>query len=315
MEKTSGEETTGEKTTVTIRPVAPFDFELTAGYHTYFRGSYGTDSLSGGVYRRLLDLDGKLVLASVRSVGSVEAPELAVELKAGGLTSGEAESATAQVAWLLGIGQDLAPFYALAGQDPAMSAIVRRFHGLHLPHTASVFEALVLAVLGQQIASSVARIIRTLMIEAYGPRQSFDGETYYAFPRPEALGSQSVERLRELKLSQRKAEYVKGIAEAALDGASVLDRLESLTDDEVVQRVIGLRGVGQWTAQWVLIRALDRPDAFPPGDLALRRVVSRLFFGGEDLSDAQVVEFSRRWSPWRTFATVYLFAALRDEMA
>ena len=86
------------------------------------------------------------------------------------------------------------------------------FHGLHLPHTASVFEALVLAILGQQIATTVARIIRTLLIETYGPRQTFDGEVYYSFPRPETLGALPVEELRGKKLSQRKAEYVQGIA-------------------------------------------------------------------------------------------------------
>ena len=79
----------------TVYPVAPFDFELTAGYLTYFQGRYGTDSLSDGVYRRLLDLGDRLVLASVRSVGSVEAPELAVELQAAGLAADEARCARA----------------------------------------------------------------------------------------------------------------------------------------------------------------------------------------------------------------------------
>ena len=154
----------------TIKPRAPFDFDLTAGYHTYFQGRYGSDSLTDGVYRRLLDLDGNLVLASVSSVGTVDAPELAVELRSHRLGHEDIKAATGQVAWLLGAGQDLAPFYAMADKDPAMSAIIQRFHGLHLPHTASVYEALVLAILGQQIATNVARIIRTLLIETHGPQ-------------------------------------------------------------------------------------------------------------------------------------------------
>jgi DNA-3-methyladenine glycosylase II len=72
--------------------------------------------------------------------------------------------------------------------------------------------------------------------------------------------------------------------------------------------------VGKWTAQWVLVRALGRPDALPLGDLALRRVVSRLYFQGETIDDPQLEEFSQRWSPWRTYATVYLFTALRAGM-
>ena len=182
-----------DKSTTVITPVAPFDFALTAGYHTYFQGRYGTDSLEGGVYRRLLDLGDKLVLASVRSVGSVDAPRLAVELQAESLGPSEAAAVTEQVAWLLGTGQDLAPFYQLAQQDTTLSAIVERFFGLHLPHTASVFEAMVLAILGQQIATTVARIIRTLMIETHGPRHTFDGEIFYAFPRPETLAGLSVD--------------------------------------------------------------------------------------------------------------------------
>lgn len=300
-----------DRITTTIRPVAPFDFELTAGYLTYFRGRYGTDSLADGDYRRLLDLGAKLVLASVRSVGTLQAPELAVEVLGADLTPQDSEEAVRQMSWLLGAGQDLAPFYRMAGQDPVLSTLVERFRGLHSPHTASVFEALILAILGQQLATSVARIIRTLMIETYGRRQTFDGQDYYAFPQPEALALVPVADLRRLKLSQRKAEYVQGVARAAMDGGDGLEYLRHLSDEEVVERVTELRGVGQWTAQWVLVRALGRDDAFPLGDLALRRAVSHLYFDGEPITDQQLKEFSRRWSPWRTYATVYLFTALR----
>ena len=298
-----------------ITPVAPFDFELTAGYLTYFQGRYATDSLVDGVYRRLLDLDGQLVLASVSSLGSLEKPELSVELQGEGLTSDNVEVATHKVAWILGVGQELEPFYASAQGDPAMATITQRFHGLHMPHTASVFEALVLAILGQQIATNVARIIRTLLIETYGSRQTIDGETYYAFPRPETLAALRVEDLRGMKLSQRKAEYVHGIACTALDDPEFIEGLHHLDDEAVVRQITILRGVGNWTAQWLLIRALDRPDALPLGDLALRRVVSRLYFQDEPMNDSQVEEFCRRWSPYRTYATTYMFTAMRTGMA
>ena len=295
--------------------MAPFDFELTAGYLTYFQGRYATDSLVDRVYRRLLDLDGQLVLASVTSLGSLENPELSVELQGEGLTSDNVEVATDKVAWILGVGQELEPFYASAQGDPAMAAITQRFHGLHMPHTASVFEALVLAILGQQIATNVARIIRTLLIETYGPRQTIDGETYYAFPRPETLAALRVEDLRGMKLSQRKAEYVHGIACTALDDPEFIEGLHHLDDEAVVRQITSLRGVGNWTAQWLLIRALGRPDALPLGDLALRRVVSRLYFQDEPLNDTEVEEFCRRWSPYRTYATTYMFTAMRTGMA
>ena len=300
-----------DRLTASIKPVAPFNFELTAGYHTYFQSRYGTDTMEDGVYRRLLDLDDKLVLASVRSIGTLDAPELVLELQGPELSPDDVESATDRVSWLLGVDQGLAPFYELARADQAMAGLVEQFYGLHLPHTASVFEALVLAVLGQQISTSVARIIRTLLIETFGPSAEFDGETYYAFPRPASIWASSPAELHTMKLTQRKSEYVHGLAGSALDPEMGLERLEELTDREIVEKLVALRGVGMWTAQWALIRAVGRPDALPLGDLALRRVVSRLFMDGEDVNDAKVEEIAQRWSPYRTYATVYLFSALR----
>ena len=93
-----------------------------------------------------------------------------------------------------------------------------------------------------------------------------------------------------------------------------MESLHRMSDEDVVKRVVELRGVGVWTAQWVLIRALGRPDGLPLGDLALRRVVSRSYFGGSEIDDAQLADFAQRWSPWRAYATVYLFAAVRQGM-
>ena len=304
-----------DRITTSTHPVAPFDFELTAGYHTYFRGRYGTDSLEDSVYGRLLDLGNKLVLVSTQSTGDREHPELSLEIQGDNLTPHDVDSASKQVMWLLGADQDLSPFYEKAQNDPEMSAIVDKFYGLHLPHTASVFEAMVLAVLGQQIATAVARIVRTLLIETYGLSQTFDQEEYFAFPRPESLHRASIEDLRALKLSQRKAEYIKGVAASAIDDSGWLEKLQGLEDEAVVTRVTELRGVGHWTAQWVLVRALGRPDAFPSGDLALQRAISNLYFNRDKLTAEQIEEFSQRWSPFRTYATVYMFTALRAGMA
>ncbi len=296
---------------LTINPVPPFDFGLTAPEQPYYRNGDTTP----GAYRRLLDLGSKLVLATVEPTGSVEDPALAVQVQGLGLSDGDRAAAKSQLEWVLGTGQDVAPFYQLSRQDPALERIAGQFYGMHLSHSATVFEALVLAVLGQQIAAPVARIVRRLVIETYGLRQTFDGEEHFAFPRPQQLDNASVDDLRALKLSQRKAEYVKGIAAAALDSSGWLEGLNLLPDAEVLERLVELRGVGQWTAQWVLTRALARPDAFPAGDLALQRAVSNLYFGGEKLSAGQVEEFSQRWSPFRAYATAYLFAALRAGLA
>ena len=298
--------------TICLHPEAPFDFELTAGYHTYFQARSGADSMGGGVYQRLLDLGERFVLASVSSTGVVDAPELTVELRGDGLQENDALLAAQQVQWMLGAEQNVGPFYSLASSDPDMMDLVGQFRGLHLPRTATLFESLVLAILGQQISASVARMMRTLVIERYGTSVEFDGISYYAFPRPEAIVSSSPEELRTLKLTQRKAEYVHGISQAAMQPEWA--ELTELPDDEFVKRLTRLRGIGAWTAQWALVRGLARPDALPLGDLALRRVVSRLYSEGEAVTDAEVERIAERWRPWRSYATAYLFAGMRSGM-
>ena len=306
--------------TMTLRlyPTPPFDFELTAGYHTYFQGRSGADNLDGGVYRRLVDLDGRLVLASVSSAGTVDAPGLALELRGEDLTDADGQRAAAQVRWMLGTEQELAPFYALAESDPALAELTQQFRGLHLPRTATLFEALTIAILGQQISASVARTLRTLLIERFGSRYvtpakaGDDGAAYYAFPRPETVLASSPEELRGLKLSRSKAEYVRVIAAAALEPGWT--ELTELPDGEIVRRLTALRGVGNWTAQWALVRGLARPDALPLGDLALRRGVSRLWRQGNAVTDREVSEIAEQWRPWRSYATAYLFAGMRTGM-
>lgn len=301
-----------ENLSLTVSPVPPFDFELTAAYHTYFQGRSGADNLDGGVYRRLMDLDGQVALASVRSTGIVDSPELTVELQGEGLSPDDGELAVRQVSWMLGTDQDLAPFYELAASDSAMEGLVKQFRGLHLPRTATLFESLVLAILGQQISASVARMMRMLIIEHFGARAEFDGITYFAFPRPEALASSSPEELRTFKLTQRKSEYIHGIAVAAMEPG--WRDLAQLPDEDFVRRLTALRGVGNWTAQWAMVRGLARPDALPLGDLALRRGVSRLLREGEPVTDAEVEALAERWRPWRSYATAYIFAAMRSGM-
>ena len=295
-----------------LQPTPPFDFELTAGYHTYFQSRSGADNVEGGIYRRLLDLDGRLALAAVRSTGTVGSPELTLELQGENLTDAHGEQAAAQIRWMLGTEQDLAPFYTLAQSDPALTDLALQFRGLHLPRTATLFESLVLAILGQQISAAVARTMRMLLIERFGARAEFDGVTYYAFPTPESILASSPAELRTLKLTQRKAEYIHGIAANALEPGWA--DLPYLPDEEIVRRLIALRGVGHWTAQWALVRGLARPDALPLGDLALRRGVSRLWRDGQPVTDAQVETDAQQWRPWRSYATAYLFAAMRTGM-
>lgn len=295
-----------------LRPTPPYDFDLTAAYTTYFRGRYGAESYEDHVFRRLLDLGDRVCLASVRSLGTVDSPHLEIELTGPRLDETVVHQAGKLVAGLLGTDQDLAPFYGVILEDPSLAPWVDKLRGLHVPQTLSVYEALVFIILGQQISAQVARMMRTLLVRTHGLSLDVSGETYYTFPRPETLVTAGVEGLVRAKLGVRKARYIRSISKRVASGDLDLDRLRSLPEEGVIRVLTGLPGVGPWTVQWLMIRALGRTDGFPHTDLALRRILGQLLNGDVPLHPDEALAYSRHWSPFRSYVTTYLFAAARS---
>ncbi len=295
-----------------IAPTPPYDFALTADCMTYFQSRHAADVFEDGVLRRVLTLSsGRPALASVRSIGSVDAPLLAADAAGDDLTPQDVAETQRLIRRMLNADIDIAPFYAMAAADEHLAPLARNLHGLRLTLTPTPYEALILAILGQQISNQVARMLRELLIQTYGERFTLAGETHCAFPPPRAIAEAGVEGLRAIKFSQRKAEYITDISRLAASGELALDDLRGLATDEVERRLTALRGVGPWTAHWMLMRALGHTDGFPYGDLALQRMMGALVGDGSPMPPADALAYSERWSPWRSYVTTYLFAANR----
>jgi DNA-3-methyladenine glycosylase II len=299
---------------VVLTPQPPFDFELTAGYQTYFQEDSGTDLFSDGIYHRVIEIEGHPVLASVSSKGSVDSPALKLNISGGDLNDADLARAENIVTWMFALDDDLDGFYGLVEDDPLLALLTRTLRGLHPPRVPTVFESLVLAIAGQQISGKVARTLRNRLIQSHGSRLEAHGRTYFGFPSPVSLASAGVDGLRALGFSGRKSEYIVDISHSELSGDLELEGLREVSDEDVSERLIALRGVGDWTVHWVMNRALGRGNAFPGGDLALRRTLSRFYFNGESIDAAQANSFAERWGQYRAYVTCYLFAALRQGM-
>ena len=297
--------------TFEITPTAPYDFDLTVGSMTFFQERHAADMFEDGVLRRVLSLSGKPALVSVRSVGSVDVPKLAVEISGDNLTSHDTDEALSLVRRMLSTDADIAPFYDMALDDPHLAPMIRNMYGLRPTCAPTAYEALVLAILGQQISTHVARMLRNLIIETYGDRITISGETLHAFPLPQTLADAGPDGLRSIKFSMRKAEYITGISQQIVSGELSLEAMRDLPDDEIVSGLLALRGVGAWTAHWMLMRAFGRPDGFPQGDLALQRMMGVLVGDGSPMPPDDALAYSERWSPWRSWVTTYMFGAGR----
>ena len=296
-----------------LEPEPPYDFDASAGFAVYGRGRYAADSMEDGVFSRALEIGGKTIALSVRSVGEVERPRIEVRLAGDRLSSDEESDAVGVAVRLVGAQSDLTEFYDSVEEDDPMAEFTGQFRGLGIAQSASPFEGLVLSILGQQISNQVARVIRDLLVDTLGNSVSVNGADYRTFPSPTAIAEAGIDELRGMKLSGRKAEYISDIAQSVASGSLDLDALADMPDESIVEELVKLRGVGPWTAHWLLIRAFDRPDGFPGGDLAIQRSLGALYNGGgRRLTENEAVELSARWRPYRSYLVTYMFAAARQ---
>jgi DNA-3-methyladenine glycosylase II len=224
--------------------------------------------------------------------------EVRIEEAPGGVRVGPAQPGLeGQVRHYLGGPFDLDPFYAFAETEPVLAGIVTRLRGFRPPLSPDPYETLVSAITAQQISLRAAFAVRNRFVEAFGVKAGLA----YAFPTRERVALAGPEEIVALGFSRRKAEYAIGIARSDLD----LDGLSALSDDEVKSALTALPGIGEWTADWFLARHLARPDAWPAGDLGLRKAVLH-FYGEEDTRAA-----GDRFPGFRNLAAHYLLTGHR----
>jgi len=264
----------------------PYDFALST---SRFR-DYGSDGATvwhdGGLHR------------------VVAGTEVRVEPAAGGVRIAPgAVGAAEHIGFLLGLPFDLPPFRDWAAGDRVLAPLVGSLGGFRPTLSPSPFEALVIAITAQQISLHAAAAIRSRFVERLGERHG----VAWAFPERERVARLRPRELMVLGFSTRKAEYVIELARCDLD----LDLLARLPDDEVVAAITSVRGLGRWTADWFLARHLARPEAWPAGDLGVRKAVSAFYADGRFLSTEEVRAMAERFAPFQNLTAQFLLAAAR----
>lgn len=198
---------------------------------------------------------------------------------------------------------------ALAAADPTMAALIERLGKIDLAtrlrrrseeRPADAYGALLRTIVGQQLSTKAARTIYLRVVELFGGRT----------PSPEQLLEASEAELRAAGLSGRKVEYVRDLAAHVIAGELELDRLGELSDEEAIEEIAAVRGLGRWSAEMFLLFHLERPDVLSGGDLGIRRAV-RIEYGLAEMPPpARVLEIGEPWRPHRSLASLYLWESL-----
>lgn len=297
MKKTHGEEV------VEIATPADFNFAecLVHLGRSPLENLYG---LTDGVLTKLLQLNGQLVLVRIFFAGNA----LRIEFPLGALSEEKQEMALAYVREWFDLTTDLNGFYAMAGTDPVLDKVVQQYYGLRVMCIPDLFEALVWAVMGQQINLTFAYTLKKRFVENFGESLLWEGERYWTFPSPESIAAQTVADLKALQLTGRKAEYILGIASAMASGQLQKERL--LQEPDMERTLLEIRGIGAWSANYVMMKCLHSQSAFPLADVGLHNALKAQLGMDRKPTLEEISELAKNWEGWQAYATFYLWRSL-----
>jgi DNA-3-methyladenine glycosylase II len=205
---------------------------------------------------------------------------------------------------------DLKPFYALAKKDDLLKAIVKKHFGYRIVGQPDLFESLIWAVLGQQINLGFAYTLKQRFVEEFGQRLEFGGKNYHLFPLAEKVAQLSNEHLLPLQFSRQKANYTIGIAQAFAEGKLSRAKLAGLSLTEAKEELMKIKGIGNWTANYALMKTFRHPDAFPLEDAGVHNAIRNQLGLKSKPSLDRVKKIFRKYKGWEAYATLYLWKSL-----
>ncbi len=299
-----------------VEPLQPFRLDLTA-LALHRRRNNRIDVWDGKTLRR--------VLPASASGGALHAPfllevvgaapdsvrDLRIHVTATGDASREALATGGEraVRDLLSLDLDLSGFYAMAAADSHLAPLARRLEGLKPPRYPGLFEGLLNAVPCQQMTLSFGLQLVERLARRYGStvfEEELDDSGPLGLPSAEALAAADPEDIGAMGFSRAKARALIELSREVVDGSLDLDALAKLPDDEVQSRLSGLFGIGRWTSEYVLLRALGRLNVFPDGDSGARNGLARFLGEPGKPSYQWVAERVADWEPYAGFVYLHL---------
>ena len=293
---------------------APTDLDLCVRRYAAF-GRDEANRLEEGALRFVRLIDGDRYLVCARGTGTADRPLARVEILGTAPVAARVRARVREeVGWRLGAPFDLQAFERWSRREPIFSGLVKDFRGYRPPLSASPFEALVTSISAQQVNLAFAFTTRSRLVRAFGPAvRAPSGEVFHAFPAPADLAGARPARLRAMQFSGTKTRAILELARRFRREPALLEGVHARDEGRIHDMLVAMHGIGRWTVDWLLARGLGRPDAWPAGDLGVRKAVAHFYFGGEDQPEDVVRAFGERFSPHRNLAAHYLLMGyMRD---
>jgi AraC family transcriptional regulator, regulatory protein of adaptative response / DNA-3-methyladenine glycosylase II len=255
------------------------------------RATPGVEAVESGCYMRSISVDG--VAGYFEVLFDQEHDSLRVQIQFS--EPGSLFYIIERIRRMFDLNADWSAIGLAFEKDPALAGLIERAPGVRVPGCWNGFELAIRAILGQQITVRGATTLAGRIVEKFGPMFAGVGSVTRLFPGPEVLAEADLDGIG---LTRSRAQTIRALARAVCDGRVRFDGVIDL--DLFLEQLTEIPGIGQWTAQYVAMRALGEPDAFPPGDLALLSALQ--------LPNSKELERrAEAWRPWRAYAAMYLW--------
>jgi len=236
---------------------------------------------------------------------------LQAEVLNGKLSVGEKTAVERYIREWFDLDTNLKPFYRMARQDELLKPLVKKYHGYRIVGQPDLFESLVWAVLGQQINLAFAYTLKSRFVSGFGQRVIWNNTEHHLFPSPAMVSAISPEQLLALQFSRQKAAYTINIAKSFHCGEISKEKLAGLSLDEAKTELIKIKGIGNWTANYALMKTFRYPDAFPLEDAGLHNAIKQQLNLKAKPSLDRVKKIFKKYKGWEAYATLYLWKSLK----
>lgn len=292
---------------VLVLPVAaPFRLDFTA-WALRRRQTNVVDRWARGYYTRVLVGDAGAFTVTIAQPPSVGEPTLIVTVESDQEVDGQLlVEVRLLIEKMFGLTVDLQAFYAMSERNPVLASLVKRFAGVRPPRFPTIFEALVNSIACQQVSldSGIAALNR--LSERFGRNLVHADTRLCAFPRPVDLAEAAEDTIRELGFSRQKSRAIKEMAVNVASEQVDLISLEEMTNEDVVERLSQLRGIGRWSSEYVLLRGLGRLETFPADDVGAQNNLQRLFDLDRRPGYDEIKALVAQWNPYQGLVYFHL---------
>ena len=286
----------------TLVPLQPFDFGHTLHFIGDFSPALGEQRVDRGLLTKAVSINEKSVVFRVQA-GTKDRAILQYDLFSERPLDSEEEAVVVdRIRFYLSLDDDLLPFYSIAENDPSMSRIVAQLHGFHQVKFLTPFENACWAVLTQRMAMPVARSMKQRLIEKYGSSLTVDGMTYWAFPEASVLSRVTQYELAHTIGHEQKGTYLYNVAQAFDSVDEAWLRVGEY--DEVAFWLRRIKGFGEWSTSFVLVRGLGRMNVVPADEKHLLAATCKAY--GQPLTPSQMAALAAGYREWGGYWALYL---------